>query len=78
MSSNGVVRLTARVDDDTLRYQATLQDRSTWTRPWTYEVPMTKSDPQYIYEYACHEGNVGLVNILAGARAQERMTEKKE
>jgi hypothetical protein len=60
-----------RVDDDTLRYEAMLQDPTTWTRSWAYEVPMTKSDPQYIYEYACHEGNVGLVNILAGARAME-------
>lgn len=63
-----------RVDVDTLVYQATLADPTTWTRPWQYEVPMAKSDPQVIYEYACHEGNLGLVNILAGARANERMT----
>ncbi len=39
-----------------------------WTRPWTYSVPMRKN-PEPVYEYACHEGNYGLYNILAGAVA---------
>jgi hypothetical protein len=59
-----------RVDADTLMYEFTVDDPLTWTRPWTAQVPMRKS-PNPIFEYACHEGNYSLVNILAGARAQE-------
>ncbi|MCY4506494.1 MAG: hypothetical protein OXG35_05990, partial [Acidobacteria bacterium] len=58
-------RLT-RVDADTLRYDVTVDDPTVWTRPWTYSVPMQRN-PQPVYEYACHEGNYGLYNILAGA-----------
>ena len=60
-----------RVDADTLLYAFTVDDSATWVRPWTAEIPMTRShDP--IFEYACHEGNYSLLNILAGAREQER------
>ena len=41
-------------------------------RLWTFEVPLTMDPTQPVYEYACHEGNYGLINILSGARAQER------
>jgi hypothetical protein len=60
-----------RVSPDTLLYEFTVTDRSAWARPWSVALPMTRSDEK-IYEYACHEGNVGLAAILAGARAQER------
>ena len=55
-----------RVSEGTLLYQVTVHDPTTWTKPWTYEVPMQRN-PQPMYEYACHEGNYGLYNILAGA-----------
>ena len=55
-----------RVDADTLRYDVTVDDPTVWTRPWTYSVPMQRN-PDPLYEYACHEGNYGLYNILAGA-----------
>ena len=55
---------------DTLLYQFTVDDPSIWTRPWTALVPMTKAEG-YIYEYACHEGNYGMLGILKGARAEE-------
>jgi hypothetical protein len=55
-----------RVDMDTLMYEATVEDPATWTSPWTYQVPMAKND-SLIYEFACHEGNYGLYNILAAA-----------
>jgi hypothetical protein len=67
------LRLTERFtlrDPQTLVYQFTVDDPATWTRPWTAAVPMRKSDEQ-IYEYACHEGNLGMVGIMAGAREQE-------
>jgi hypothetical protein len=59
-----------RVDADTLSYEYTITDPTTWTRPWTVQFPMTKSTGP-LYEYACHEGNYGLTAILSGARAQE-------
>ena len=63
-----------RVSDGTLMYEVTSEDPNTWDRPWTYRIPMVKS--QYpIYEYACHEGNYGLYNILAGARELEAAAE---
>ena len=64
-------RFTLR-DPKTLVYQFTVEDPATWTRPWTAVVPMQKSDEQ-IYEYACHEGNIGMIGIMAGAREQERV-----
>ena len=64
-----VVRLT-RVDADTLEYRLTVTDPETWTSPWTASVPMQRTDVP-MYEYACHEGNYGLYNILAGARIEE-------
>ena len=64
-----VERLT-RVDADTLLYEFTVEDPKTWTKPWTAAIPMKKVDTP-IYEYACHEGNYALPNILRGARLQE-------
>jgi hypothetical protein len=60
-----------RADASTLRYEFTVDDPATFTKPWTAVVPMTKSDDR-IFEYACHEGNHALPNILGGARYQER------
>jgi len=70
-----VERLT-RVDGRTLRYQFTVEDPSTWTRPWTaeYTWPATRD---LMYEYACHEGNYALGNILRGARLKEADEAKK-
>lgn len=65
-----VERLT-RVDADTLLYEFTVTDPTTWTRPWTAAVPMRRA-PGPMYEYACHEDNYGLRGVLAGARAQEQ------
>jgi hypothetical protein len=64
-----------RVAADTLLYEFTVQDPKTWTKPWSVAVPMTKSEGS-IYEYACHEGNYGMFNMLAGARAQENAAEQ--
>ncbi len=59
-----------RVSRDVLLYRVTVDDPTTWIQPWTYEVPM-KSNPDPVYEYACHEGNYAMEVILAGARAKE-------
>ena len=60
-----------RVAPDTLRYEFTVDDAATWTRPWSAEVPWKKTIGP-IFEHACHEGNYGLANTLAGARAEEK------
>ena len=56
-----------RVDANTLMYEFTVNDPVTFTRPFTAAIPMQKSD-QPVFEYACHEGNVGLRSIMRGAR----------
>ena len=60
-----------RTADDTLLYEFTVDDPTTWTTPWTAVVPTRKSE-EPIYEYACHEGNYAMASILAGARAAEK------
>jgi len=50
----------------------TFDDASTWARPWTYAMNLTKDPTQAPFEYACHEGNYGLANILSAARAEEK------
>ncbi len=64
-----------RVGADTLLYEFTVEDPTTWTRPWTAAVPMTKTQ-DHLYEYACHEGNYGMFGILGGARADEKAAEE--
>ena len=56
---------------DTLDYQFTVDDPTTWTKPWTAAVPIAKTEGE-IFEFACHEGIYGLPNILSGARADEK------
>jgi hypothetical protein len=60
-----------RVDADTISYKFTVEDQSTWTRPWTAELPMRKTAGP-LFEHACHEGNYGLYNTLVGARLEEQ------
>ena len=59
-----------RADADTINYEFTVEDPSSFTKPWTAAIPMTKTDGP-IFEYACHEGNYGMTNLLSGARAEE-------
>ena len=60
-----------RVDTDTIDHRYTVNDPTTYAEPWTATIPMTRFEGP-MFEYACHEGNVGLANILRGARAQEK------
>jgi hypothetical protein len=71
-SSTGLhlVERFTRIAPDVLQYDATMSDPSTWTQPWTVRIPLRRIDEPLI-EYACHEGNLGMVGILAGARKQE-------
>ena len=56
---------------DTIEYKFTVDDPSTWTKPWTAIIPLSRSDGP-MFEYACSEGNNALINILAGAREADR------
>jgi hypothetical protein len=65
-----VERLT-RAGDNTLNYEVTIDDPQTWTRPWTLLIPLRRDSKYEFAEYACHEGNYAMRDILAGARAEE-------
>ena len=60
-----------RVDGDSLLYEFTVNDPASFTQPFSGRLPMNRSDLP-LYEYACHEGNYGMENLLRGARAEER------
>jgi hypothetical protein len=62
----------SRPDADTLLYRVTIEDPTTFTKPWTVQIPMGKS-AEDVYEYACHEGNHGLQGILTGSRLQDKL-----
>ena len=66
-----------RAADDTMIYQFTVEDPATWAKPWTAEVPWTKTKGP-VYEYACHEGNTMISTILRGARVVEEETAQKK
>ena len=65
-----VVERLTRIDDKTLLYRFTVEDPDTWDRPWTGEMTWPATNKP-IYEYACHEGNYALGDVLRGARRQE-------
>lgn len=71
-----VVERFTPLDANTIAYRFTVEDPSTWTKPWTAEIVMRRTEGPLL-EYACHEGNYGLVNILAGARAEEKAAAAK-
>jgi hypothetical protein len=66
----------SRTGDNTLVYQFTAEDPSTWDKPWTAEIPMSKAQGP-VYEWACHEGNSMIVTILKGARVADEQAAKK-
>jgi hypothetical protein len=66
-----VIERFRRVDADTIDYQYTVDDPTTYTKPWTVSIPLSRTEGP-IYEYACHEGNYGMTGLLSGARALEK------
>ena len=67
-----------RVDADTLNYEFTVEDPTTWTKPWSARIPWVKIDPkEQMYEYACHEDNYDMVHFLTGARSRQQKGETK-
>jgi hypothetical protein len=70
-SANGMrlIERFTRIAPDRVEWSVTLDAPTIWTRPWTYSYPMTEDNTQPIFEYACHEGNYGLANILTAGQA---------
>jgi hypothetical protein len=71
-----VVERFTRTAPDAIRYQFTVDDPDTWARSWSAEVPFTATSER-IFEYACHEGNYSMLNVLRGARAEQRRAAPK-
>ena len=72
-----VIERFTRVSPDRIDYRFTVADPKTWARSFTAEGPFERLEPQGpIFEYACHEGNLGMMGILAGARAEEKAAEE--
>ena len=61
------------VAPDKVQWEVTFHDPEVWTRPFTFRMPLTRDESQPIFEYACHEGNLGLEHILSAARAEEKV-----
>ncbi|MEX1256859.1 MAG: hypothetical protein WEG36_04490 [Gemmatimonadota bacterium] len=73
-----VIERFTREDEDTIVYHFTIDDPSVYAEPWGGEVPLESMGNELIYEYACHEGNYALSNILSGARYQERQAAQNQ
>ena len=76
--SSSTLKVTERfimIDRDTIQYRFTVEDPATWARPWSAEIPMIRTEDP-IYEYACHEGNYGLPNILRAQRVADAAARK--
>jgi hypothetical protein len=73
-SSDGlrVVERFTRIAPNTIRYEYTLTDPNTWTRPWSAEADLPRVEPMVMYEFACHEQNYGVINVVRGAQIRER------
>jgi hypothetical protein len=65
-----------RIAADTVEWSVTVDDPATWTRPWTFSIPLTMNEREPVFEYACHEGNQAIRNILSAARSAERESVK--
>ncbi|MEM7079971.1 MAG: hypothetical protein AAF513_15215 [Pseudomonadota bacterium] len=70
-----VVERFRRISDDTILWQTTIDDPEVYTTAWTVEIPMVSRAGSKIYEYACHEGNQAVGNILRGARVQAALND---
>jgi hypothetical protein len=74
-ASPGALRLTerfTRVSPTRLDWRVTVDDATTWTKPWTFAIPLTVNNDEPVFEYACHEGNYAVRNMLSATRAEEK------
>jgi hypothetical protein len=71
-----VVERFTRADADTIEYEVAIDDPNVYTKPWTVAIPLNRDPTYVIYEYACHEGNTAVANVLAGGRARDKAAEQ--
>lgn len=71
-----VVERFTRVDSNTIQYEVTIEDPNIYTKQWRLAFPLYKDASAQVFEYACHEGNYAMTNMLSGARAQEKAAEE--
>jgi hypothetical protein len=71
-----VVERFTRTDRNTILYKVTIDDPNVYTQPWTLAIPLTREQNYKIYEYACHEGNHAVENVLSAGRATEAAAKK--
>jgi hypothetical protein len=64
------------IDAKTLRWEVTVNDPKIWTRPWTFAMPLARDPSQAVFEYACHEGNYAMRDMLSAVRAEEKESRK--
>jgi hypothetical protein len=64
-----------RLSPTRLDWRVTVDDAHTWTRPWTFSIPLTVSNEEPVFEYACHEGNYAVRNMLSATRAEDKAAE---
>ena len=64
-----------RLSPTRLDWKVTVEDPHTWTKPWAFAVPLTVNDEEPVYEYACHEGNYAVRNMLSATRAEDKAAE---
>jgi hypothetical protein len=67
-----IVERFTRIAPNKVEWTVTLEDPTSWTRPWTYSYPMTVNDGKPIFEYACHEVNFGMANLLTAGRLADK------
>ena len=67
-----IVERFTRYAPDKVRWAVSIEDPSTWSRPWTFAMPLTQNDKEQLMPYECHEGNYAMTNILSGARSEEK------
>jgi hypothetical protein len=67
-----VVERFKRVDANTISYEVTIDDSNMYSAPWKVSIPLTRDDNYRIYEYACHEGNYAMEDVLRAGRAKEK------
>ena len=66
-----VVERFTRTDANTIQYEVKIEDPEEYTKPWKVSIPLVRDAEYTLYEYACHEGNEAVENILRGGRVQE-------
>ncbi len=73
-----IVERFTRTGPNVMQYRVTLEDLEDFLKPWTMDIPAAKDDSYRIFEYACHEGNYSMRNMLSGARAMEKAAEAEK